>query len=95
MSESARYLIAYDISDNRERYRVDKLLQGYGFRRQKSVFECRLTLALLARLRIALDALALETGFVMIERLAHNSHRITFGAAAPKDFVDDGYAFVA
>ena len=36
------HLICYDISDNRRRYRVDKLLSGYGVRVQKSVFECYL-----------------------------------------------------
>jgi CRISPR-associated protein Cas2 len=34
------YIICYDISDNRARYRVVKALQGYGVRIQKSVFEC-------------------------------------------------------
>ena len=95
MTDSARYLVAYDISDNRERYQVDKLLQGFGFRRQKSVFECRLTLSMLGRLRGALTELALATGFVLIERLAQDSQRIAFGAASPASFSDDGFAFVA
>ena len=34
------YLICYDISDNRDRYRVVKALKGFGSRVQKSVFEC-------------------------------------------------------
>ncbi len=34
------YIICYDISDNRIRYRVVKALKGYGTRVQKSVFEC-------------------------------------------------------
>ena len=34
------YIICYDISDNRIRYRVVKALKGYGRRIQKSVFEC-------------------------------------------------------
>lgn len=34
------YLICYDISDNRARYRVVKALKGFGTRVQKSVFEC-------------------------------------------------------
>ncbi|BCB96579.1 hypothetical protein JZK55_15010 [Dissulfurispira thermophila] len=32
----------YDITDDLERARVDKVLKGFGFRIQKSVFECRL-----------------------------------------------------
>lgn len=34
------YLICFDISDDRVRYRVVKALKGYGRRVQKSVFEC-------------------------------------------------------
>ncbi|WP_144686773.1 CRISPR-associated endonuclease Cas2 [Desulfobotulus alkaliphilus] len=35
-------LVCFDISDNRVRYRVNKVLQGYGVRVQKSVYECPL-----------------------------------------------------
>jgi CRISPR-associated protein Cas2 len=38
------YLICYDIVNNRRRDRVSRLLEGYGLRIQKSVFECVLTL---------------------------------------------------
>ncbi len=34
------YIICYDITDDRLRYRVVKLLKGHGQRVQKSVFEC-------------------------------------------------------
>jgi CRISPR-associated protein Cas2 len=34
------YLVCFDIVDNRKRYRVVKILKKYGFRVQKSVFEC-------------------------------------------------------
>lgn len=37
------YLICYDIVETNRRNRVSKLLQGYGLRVQKSVFECVLT----------------------------------------------------
>lgn len=37
------YLICYDISDNRRRTKVSKLLEAYGIRIQKSVFEATLT----------------------------------------------------
>lgn len=33
-------LVCFDIVDDRVRYRVVKLLKGYGIRVQKSVFEC-------------------------------------------------------
>lgn len=38
------YVVCFDVSDDRTRYRVVKVLKGYGYRVQKSVFECpRLT----------------------------------------------------
>ncbi|MCI5167833.1 MAG: CRISPR-associated endonuclease Cas2 [Candidatus Electrothrix sp. GM3_4] len=36
------WMIAYDISEDRIRYRVAKILENYGTRVQYSVFECRL-----------------------------------------------------
>ncbi len=36
-------IIAYDIVSNRRRYRVEKLLKGYGRRANYSVFECRIS----------------------------------------------------
>lgn len=35
-------LVIYDISDDKRRNRMAKLLKGYGYRVQKSVFECRI-----------------------------------------------------
>jgi len=34
------FLVCFDIVDNKTRYRVVKILKGYGVRAQKSVFEC-------------------------------------------------------
>jgi CRISPR-associated protein Cas2 len=38
-----RYVIAYDITDDQRRQRAAKLLEGWGRRVQKSVFECELS----------------------------------------------------
>ena len=38
-----RYIIAYDIENDRTRNKIAKILEGYGIRVQKSVFECKLT----------------------------------------------------
>ena len=46
-----RYVICYDIFDNRRRNRVAKLLESYGSRVQDSVFECHLSNDKLARLK--------------------------------------------
>lgn len=37
------YLVCYDVVHNRRRDRVSRLLEAYGLRVQKSVFECVLT----------------------------------------------------
>ena len=93
MSRTAVYILAYDIADDRERLGVERLLLGYGFRRQKSVFECRLTSGARAALFRQLQALELKTGFVLAYRVSHASRPQSFGAA-PEHFPDDGYAFL-
>ncbi len=55
-----RYLVTYDIADDRRREDVATVLSGYGPRVQLSVFECDLatrreTAALRARLRRMID----------------------------------------
>ncbi len=44
-------VIAYDITDDKRRRQLAQLLEGYGERVQKSVFECHLDRRRLARLR--------------------------------------------
>lgn len=52
------YVVCFDVSDDRTRYRVAKVLKGYGYRVQKSVFECpRLTEKKLLTLVDRLDRL--------------------------------------
>lgn len=36
------YIIAYDFSDNKKRNKISKILENYGTRIQKSVFQCSL-----------------------------------------------------
>ncbi|RKX63764.1 MAG: CRISPR-associated endonuclease Cas2 [Thermodesulfobacteriota bacterium] len=43
MSNRSLVVISYDISDDKRRNRISKLLENYGKRVQKSVFECFLT----------------------------------------------------
>ena len=60
------FAICYDLSCAHERRRVDRLLTGFGFRVQKSVFECRLTPSACSRLEHDLRSLSLATGHVRI-----------------------------
>lgn len=43
MENRKYYLVAYDISNNKLRSKIKKVLEKYGYRIQFSVFKCRLT----------------------------------------------------
>jgi CRISPR-associated protein Cas2 len=92
MKKVADYVVVYDISSHEERNRVDSLLKGYGFRIQKSVFECRLTRKLHDELVRRLKDLRIETGFVRLYRLDYSSGKANIGKSVADK--DDGYAFI-
>lgn len=88
----ACYAVAYDVSDDGERARVDKVLLGFGMRVQKSVFECRLSRAMRERLMQELQELKLATGHVLIYQVQANSPAIAIGCGAVR--ADTGMAFI-
>ena len=93
MTDASLFVYAYDVTDDRERRQVDAVLRGYGFRRQKSVFECRLTRGHEVRLKKELAALELRTGSVVIYQVAPNARVETIGDAP--HFPDDDWAWIA
>lgn len=93
MPKAGDYAVVYDISSDRERSRVDRVLQSFGFRVQKSVFECRLTRKDRNQLVERLEKLRLETGFVKIYRLDYASKDNVVGRQ-DKPGIDDGAAFI-
>lgn len=88
------FAIIYDISCNRERRRVDKTLKGFGFRVQKSVFECRMNRRGKEELVRKLKNLNIETGFIKIYRLEYATKNLSIGRAVPESSLDDGHAFI-
>ena len=92
-SSASSYVVTYDLSDDRERNRVSRVLEGFGYRVQESVFECCLNGRLKNKLKNRLDALHLETGFVCIYKLSSQSRRITVGTP-PAALPEDTYAIV-
>ncbi|KAF0139488.1 MAG: CRISPR-associated Cas2 family protein [Stygiobacter sp.] len=52
------YVITYDIDDDKQRYKISKLLEEYGVRVQESVFECNLNTQLYDKLLNKLVAYA-------------------------------------
>lgn len=79
MARDGKYVVAYDVSDDAEREKVAKILQGFGSRVQKSVFECRLTAGMRNRLATRLEKLELATGGVLLYRLNERSRAIAIG----------------
>ena len=87
------YAVVYDISCDAERARVDKVLKGFGFRVQKSVFECKLNKKGRDQLRENLIQLAIKTGFIKVYRLEYSLKNEVIGEQKEKS-IDDGPAFI-
>ena len=87
------YAVVYDISSHSERARVNKILKGFGFRIQKSVFECRLNKRGKEDLLSKLQKLSIKTGFVKVYRLEYSSKNEIIGQSQ-KEAIDDGNAFI-
>lgn len=94
MRGAGKYIAVYDVSDDKERERVAKVLEGYGIRVQKSSFECVLTRGSRLTLERRLTELKLATGFVFLYRLQTSSTRTAIGAVPPNPLDDSNYAFV-
>ena len=57
MPPRKRYVITYDVPDNKRRNKIGNALLGFGERVQRSVFECLLSDTQFAALRQQLDKL--------------------------------------
>ena len=63
-------VICYDISEDKRRNKVSALLEFYGTRRNKSVFECMITEAQLKKIRAELPKLIdMATDTVLVYRV--------------------------
>lgn len=77
-NQSPLYLVVYDISIDKERNKIDKLLHGYGFRVQKSVYECRLSRTLKKQLIAKLSSLNIKSGHVRFYSV-NGEHTVKLG----------------
>ena len=93
MKAFADYAVVYDITCDRERSKVDKTLQSFGFRVQKSVFECRLNRKERDELIEKLGKLEIKTGFIKVYRLEYTSKECVIGERQDAD-IDSGNAFI-
>jgi len=74
MSQEIKHtiLIIYDISDNSRRYRMAKLLKGFGYRVQRSAFECLLSTSKYNKLISNINKLVVEEDLVRVYKLHDN-----------------------
>ena len=94
MARPTKYLAVYDVTDDAERRRAAKVLEGFGVRVQKSAFECELTRGARATLERRLNGLQLATGFVFLYRRDVRAKRVAIGAVPLNPFDEANYAFV-
>lgn len=95
MKKHSEYAVIYDITEDNERVKVEKTLKGYGFRIQKSVFECLLTKSDQRRLINELKALKIESGFIKIYRLEYSWKDCVIGNVKDSKIdIDDDCAFI-
>ena len=89
----ADYAVVYDISSNSERRKIEKILKDYGFRIQKSVFECRLNKRMKSELMERLEGLDISTGFVKIYKQEYSWKDCLIGKPKKRS-IDNDNAFV-
>ena len=80
--KSIRYLVLviYDISSNRKRAKLAKMLESFGFRVQRSAFEAVMVMAEYIRLVKRIDRLVdEEDDYVRVYRLTGNTEISTWG----------------
>ena len=94
MKKVATYVVVYDISDNKERRKVNNILIGFGFRVQKSVFECRLDKRYLNQLKYLLEDLNIKTGFIKIYKKEKYRKDDIIGIPTANSTVDDKNAYI-
>jgi CRISPR-associated protein Cas2 len=94
MARPASYVVVYDVTDDAERTRVAKVIEGFGVRVQKSAFECVLGRGARATLERRLGELQLKSGFVFLYRRDPRAKRLAIGAVPPNPFDEGNYAFV-
>ena len=72
-------LVIYDISDNKRRTKFVKLLNGYGFRVQKSAFEAIVTKKIYQQLLNAVQNFAVDDENIRVYKIIGYSEVHSFG----------------
>lgn len=87
MEKSLRYLVVvcYDITDNKRRLRMVKLLEKYTYRVQKSVFEGMLSKKKYGQLKRELELFAKPDENIRLYKINGSGDVSIFGSAAVTD----------
>lgn len=78
-----QYWVAYDLSDDKERGRVERCISRYGQRLQKSLFSCVLDDRRRMLLQGELTGFACRSGFIMMSALAEPPDSACIGVGQP------------
>ena len=83
-----RVLIIYDITEDKPRIKLSKLLSSYGVRVQKSAFEASLNKKQYEKLIFELDRYVGREDSIRVYKLYEDSEVITYGKADEAIFED-------
>jgi CRISPR-associated protein Cas2 len=81
-------LIIYDIIDNKRRYRMAKFLSGYGFRVQKSAFECKLNKGKYNQLIKRIDKIISKEDLLRVYKFYENTEVKKWGERKEENMED-------
>ena len=81
--EEDMYLVAYDITDDRERRLVSRLPDGYGYSLQRSLYICHIHASQARRMLTAREELDIRSGFALSWKLPDTGRPACFGACPP------------
>lgn len=81
-------LVIYDIIENKKRVKLAKMLQGYGFRIQKSAFEAKLTEKKYKQLLKELKSYETTEDSIRVYRIIGNGNVTVFGEEKNNDLED-------
>ncbi|OQY08682.1 MAG: CRISPR-associated endonuclease Cas2 [Fusobacteriia bacterium 4572_132] len=94
MKGIGNYVVIYDISKNSERRTVNKTLKEFGFRIQKSVFECKMNKVGKMQLIRRLEKLNIKTGFIKIYKEEYSLNEVVIGNSKKESNVDDDNVYM-
>lgn len=77
--EKVYVLIIYDIIDNKRRLKLAKLLNGYGFRVQKSAFEAKISKKLYRKLKKEIESYASSEDSIRIYKIVGKGQVFCYG----------------